>query len=57
MDSLKRYKEREKDGPVSLEEYDEAKWENERLKSECLRIKKVILIFIHYLMKMYLMKT
>ncbi len=40
-ESLEKYKEREKDGPVTLEEYDEVKWENERLKAECERLKKV----------------
>ena len=41
-DNLDRYKAREKDGPVTLEEYDEVKWENERLKAECERIQKVL---------------
>eukprot|EP00112_Aurelia_sp_Birch-Aquarium-sp1_P012010 Seg2521.5_Seg2521.6 transcript_id=Seg2521.5_Seg2521.6/GoldUCD/mRNA.D3Y31 product="Centrosomal protein of 85 kDa" protein_id=Seg2521.5_Seg2521.6/GoldUCD/D3Y31 len=41
-DHLDRYKAREKDGPVTLEEFDEVKWENERLKAECERIQKVL---------------
>eukprot|EP00794_Sanderia_malayensis_P000476 gene476-1121_t len=39
---IDRYKEREKDGPVTLEEYDEVKWESERLKADCERIKKLL---------------
>ena len=41
-DNLDRYKAREKDGPVTLEEYDEVKWESERLKAECERMQKVL---------------
>ena len=41
-DLINRYKEREEGGPVSMEELDEAKWENERVKADCERLKKLI---------------
>lgn len=41
-EQIDRYKERDKDGPVTLEEFDEVKWENERVKADCERLKKLI---------------
>eukprot|EP00795_Rhopilema_esculentum_P017750 gene17750-9422_t len=41
-DTVSRYKEREKNGPITMEEFDEVKWDNERLKGECDRLKKLL---------------
>jgi len=41
-DQIDRYKEREMLGPISMEEFDEVKWENERVKADCERLQKLM---------------
>ena len=41
-DQINRYKERERLGPISMEEFDEVKWENERVKADCDRLQKLM---------------
>lgn len=41
-EKLNRHKEREKEGPITIEEFDEVRWENERIKADCERLKKLI---------------